>query len=185
MDRGIILQKSANWFARQIYGALEEWVEKAVPRYLRPPGAVEETVFLATCRRCGKCAEACTFGAISLVGGEAGVGVGTPALAPRRAPCRLCLACVEVCPSGALKRVTVPRIGAARISQSRCIAWQGGFCQRCLDECPPAQEAIALQDFEKPAVDEERCSGCGACEHICPVEPAAIRVAPARKEGEE
>ncbi len=178
MERGMILKKGADWLTRQAYGALEEWVEQAVPKYLRPPGALEEVAFLATCHRCGRCAEACAFGVISLAGGEAGVAVGTPALSLRRAPCRLCLVCVQVCPSGALRKGPTPRAGIARISRARCIAWQGGFCQRCFDECPPAQMAIVLEDLEKPVVDKERCTGCGACEHVCPVEPAAIRVAP-------
>jgi len=28
----------------------------------------------------------------------------------------------------------------------------------------------------RPVVDEERCVGCGICENVCPVEPAAIIV---------
>lgn len=55
-------------------------------------------------------------------------------------------------------------------------------CDLCVTECP-IQDAIKLEEFTGPdgskrhrPVVLEQCVGCGVCEMICPVEPAAIVV---------
>lgn len=56
------------------------------------------------------------------------------------------------------------------------------ICDLCVTECP-IKDAISLQPFVNSAgakgfmpVVQEQCVGCGVCEMICPVEPAAIVV---------
>lgn len=150
---------------------------------LRPPGAVAEERFPATCLRCGKCAQACPFGAI--VQGDLFDGLeqmGTPLIRPRLKPCYLCLKCPPVCPSGALQRTTQRkeevRMGTAVIDTKTCLAWQGTLCRSCYDECPIFDLALRMDDQLQPVVEPTRCVGCGICEHVCPAEPAAIVVRP-------
>lgn len=152
-------------------------------RPLRPPGAVAEERFPATCLRCGKCAQACPFGTIVLGGLFDGLEhMGTPIIHPRTTPCYLCLKCPPVCPSGALRR-TLRRqeevgMGTAVIDSTLCLAWQGTLCRSCYDDCPIFDGALRMDDQLQPVVDSARCVGCGICEHVCPAEPAAIRVRP-------
>jgi len=60
--------------------------------------------------------------------------------------------------------------------------YERDVCDLCVTECP-IQDAIKLEAFVGPdglkkyrPVVLEQCVGCGVCEMICPVEPAAIVV---------
>jgi len=71
---------------------------------LRPPGALTEDLFLASCIKCGQCLQVCPPQVIELAGISAGFGIGTPYIFPRQGGCILCsgLPCVLACPTGAL-----------------------------------------------------------------------------------
>lgn len=146
--------------------------------YIRPPGAVEEDLFLSTCARCGKCAEVCTAKAIVIGHGEAGLSIGTPYIVPREQACDLCMECTKVCTSGALrpKEKEQVKMGRAEIDHDTCLAWQGDECKICYTSCPFYDKAIQLKDHKYPIIDETYCTGCGQCEHVCIAQPAAVRV---------
>ncbi len=71
---------------------------------LRPPGALDEGPFLASCIKCGQCLQVCPPQVIKLDGLMGGFSVGTPYIIPREGACILCsgLPCVLACPTGAL-----------------------------------------------------------------------------------
>ncbi len=71
---------------------------------LRPPGALDEDIFLASCIKCGQCLQVCPPQVIKLAGISQGFGIGTPYIIPRQGGCILCsgLPCVLACPTGAL-----------------------------------------------------------------------------------
>jgi ferredoxin-type protein NapG len=71
---------------------------------LRPPGALDEDIFLASCIKCGQCLQVCPPQVIKLAGISQGFGIGTPYITPREGGCILCsgLPCVLACPTGAL-----------------------------------------------------------------------------------
>ncbi len=74
-------------------------------RRLRPPGALLEREFLASCIKCGQCVQVCPVEAISLADIADGVGLGTPFIDPRAQACDFScdgLQCVLACPTGAL-----------------------------------------------------------------------------------
>ncbi|HNC97458.1 MAG TPA: 4Fe-4S dicluster domain-containing protein [Myxococcota bacterium] len=74
-------------------------------RRLRPPGALDEQDFLASCIKCGQCVQVCPVQAIKLADLVDGMGVGVPYIAARDQACDFscdAIQCVLACPTGAL-----------------------------------------------------------------------------------
>lgn len=228
-------------------------VTRAHAPRLRPPGALNEADFLASCIKCGQCVQVCPVQAIKLGELDDGFGIGVPHIDSREQACDFscdAVQCILACPTGALtyhkpdflnvregallaaKPILkakeqdaestlnlVERTGVARLARPEaCLAVQGkGFkglargaaftgrmrymavdrwkpipvrdhpydlplCDLCVRECP-VKNAIELRPVKgddgvmrmTPTILEP-CVGCGVCEMICPVEPAAIVV---------
>lgn len=155
--------------------------EGPAPRtdWLRPPGAVEENLFLERCTRCADCLEACPYESIAKSSVD-----GFPVIFPDEEPCHLCddFPCIAACGTEALlpvpKRGYV-RMGLAEVGHRDCTAAQG--CHACVSRCPTG--ALAM-DFGSLKVDviAQQCVGCGLCEQVCRTvnDRIAIRVIPAR-----
>ncbi len=157
------------------------------PELIRPPGARPEDSFLRRCYRCGACLQACPTNTLQPFGLAAGLpGLLTPVVTPQIGPCDpACTICGQICPTQAIRALSPPeriwaKVGTAQVLRHKCLAWE--FDRKCLvcDEVCPF-DAIALKrvpDLKAavPFVDEKRCSGCGFCEHHCPVEarPAIV-----------
>lgn len=142
---------------------------------LRPPGALSESEFLASCTRCFLCGEVCPVDCIEFPGRIEGAqppvnrapgamlrhemqlpvweAGGTPYILPWKRACILCMECGQACPTGALQpiaddRGTVKqrvRMGVASIDRKICLPWT-------------------------------RTSWCGACLTACPYRQQAITV---------
>jgi ferredoxin-type protein NapG len=171
------------------YALLEQQARAAVP--LRPPGAVAERDFAATCIKCGLCVQACPYDTLKLVRtADPGVA-GTPTFTPRQTPCFMCedIPCARVCPTGALDRrfpdIAKARMGLAVVDPENCLSWQGLRCEICYRVCPVRGKAISVANHPRqisrhamfvPVVHSDACTGCGICEQKCPTEIAAIRI---------
>jgi len=163
---------------------------------IRPPGALDEDVFLGACIRCGLCVRDCPFDTLSLATLGDEVATGTPYFIARQVPCEMCddIPCVKACPTGALDH-TLTNIDDARmglavlIDQENCLNFQGLRCDVCYRVCPAINEAITLERQHNdrsgkhavfiPTVHSNACTGCGKCEQACVLEEAAIKVLPA------
>ncbi|MBW1695375.1 MAG: 4Fe-4S dicluster domain-containing protein [Deltaproteobacteria bacterium] len=86
------------------YGAVSVPLLRSDRLLLRPPGALDEDVFLASCIKCGQCLQVCPPQVVKLAGISQGFGIGTPYIVPRQGGCILCsgLPCVLACLTGAL-----------------------------------------------------------------------------------
>ncbi len=72
---------------------------------LRPPGALDEHDFLASCIKCGQCVQVCPVQAIRLADLVDGFGVGTPYIDARDQACDFscdAVQCILACPTGSL-----------------------------------------------------------------------------------
>jgi ferredoxin-type protein NapH len=144
---------------------------------LRPPGALPEPLFKAWCIRCGKCAQVCPRQAILL-------DAGLPYIDARTNACDLCRICPDLCPTGALalQPEEPVHMGTAVVDHDLCLAWNGNMCRSCFAACPLQGTALKLEidgGAQRPVVDPAVCAGCGLCEQVCPVDPAAIYINPA------
>lgn len=140
---------------------------------LRPPGALREADFLATCTRCDDCIPVCPN---HIVFSDA---EGYPALSFAHAACTFCGACQRACIPKALRGdPSGAKLNAVAIIGPDCVALDGVVCRVCGDACeaeairfPPRAGGTPL-----PVVMAERCTGCGACVGACPSK--AIGVSP-------
>ena len=60
----------------------------------------------------------------------------------------------------------------------RCLARNCG-CFACVERCQA--QAVMVVPGEGIRIDETRCTGCGACEYVCPVTPKAVILQPRMK----
>ena len=110
---------------------LGRWNER-----VRPPGALLEQKFLASCIKCGQCVQVCPVQAIKLADMDEGFGIGTPFIDTREQACDFScdgLQCVLACPTGALTHDLnyshETDMGIAEVvGLKRCLAYHGkGF----------------------------------------------------------
>ncbi len=158
---------------------------------LRPPGAVPEDRFAGLCIRCNNCVHACPSKIIHPdTGHEAGLaGFGAPVVKfdqDYHYCLETCNACTQVCPTGALTALDMPTkkkyvIGEALVDTNLCLLALGKKeCDACELACP--YDAIKIkwdedQYIAYPGIDLNKCTGCGACQVVCPTgHDKAIRV---------
>lgn len=106
-----------------------------------------------------------------------------PVMSYERGWCRPeCTRCSEVCPTGAIKLIkredkSSIHVGHAVWIKKNCVVLRDGVeCGNCSRHCPNgAIDMVPYQtpdgEVKVPAVDPERCIGCGACENLCPARP--------------
>ena len=152
--------------------------EREIP--VKPAGARGYKHFSSHCTACQLCVAQCPNGVL-----RPSTNIATfmqPEMSFERGYCRPeCTRCSEVCPTGAIEKITreektAIRAGHAVWVKQNCLPVSDGVkCGNCARHCPSgAITMVPLDgnpDIKVPSVDTERCLGCGACEHLCPVRP--------------
>lgn len=185
MDRRDFFRKAAGKAAKVVVEEARENVAQRAAHWIRPPYALEELEFLLACTRCKACIEACSYGVIFPLASRLGAQVvGTPALDLLNKACHLCgdWPCVKVCEPGALSlppvdeqgQLALPRLARAWVNESACLPYRGPECGACAGSCPVP--GALLWEWERPRIDQEKCTGCGLCREQCILEPKAIAI---------
>lgn len=177
--------------AKHVDGGLANIIDKKAPERhtpLTPPGSLSAKNMAQHCTGCQLCVSECPNDVlrpnIDLM------NLMQPTMSYERGYCRPeCTRCSDVCPAGAIKPIdqiekSSIQIGHAVVSPHHCISALGeAECGNCARHCPVGAIQMLPTDPDDdlspsiPAVNEEACIGCGACEHLCPVRPlSAIHV---------
>lgn len=144
------------------------------PIAVMPPGAGRRDDFSRKCVSCHVCIANCPEKVLrpSL----SFKSFGQPEMDFRDGYCLMsCTRCSNICPSGALMPLQAEmrpnvRMGVAMFDHKRCVRTvNGDECSACARKCPV--KAISFVD-RYPVVDDLKCVGCGACEHVCPARPS-------------
>ena len=154
--------------------------DRAVP--ITPPGSLAARNLTAHCTGCQLCVAASPNQVLRPSGKL--MTLMQPEMSYERGYCRPeCTKCSEVCPTGAIRPITAAEKSATQIGHAVWIAencevnTDGVSCNNCARHCPAGAIKMVRRDPDDPkspripAVNEERCIGCGACENLCPARP--------------
>ena len=156
--------------------------EREVP--VTPPGSKSVKHFYQHCTACQLCVAECPNNVLRPSGKLE--HLMQPEMSYEKGFCRPeCTRCSELCPAGAIQKITPEEktqyhIGTAQVNPELCFLATGkAACGKCVQACPSgAVKLVRTEDGKRiPAVAEEVCTGCGACEFLCPSRPiSAITV---------
>lgn len=166
-------------------GGLADIIDKQAPKRqtpITPPGSQSARHMYQHCTACQLCVSACPNEVL-----RPSNSLDTfmqPTMSYERGYCRPeCTLCADVCPAGAILKIdkaekSAIQIGHAVWVKERCIPLTDGQeCGNCARHCPTGAIMMIASDPSNPespkipAVDTERCIGCGACENLCPARP--------------
>ncbi|MDE7096510.1 MAG: 4Fe-4S dicluster domain-containing protein [Muribaculaceae bacterium] len=166
---------------KTVDGGLAAIEDKKIPERktrIAPPGAISLRNLHKHCTACQLCVSACPNGVLRPMTDLE--NFMQPESSYERGYCRPeCTRCSDVCPTGAIRPIDTAdkssiQIGHAVWIKDNCVPLTDGVeCGNCARHCPTG--AISMVETETglkiPAVNTERCIGCGACENLCPARP--------------
>lgn len=170
---------------KKVDGGLATIEDKKIPNRqtpITPPGSLSARNMSAHCTACQLCVSACPNQVLRP--STKLMNLMQPEMSYERGYCRPeCNDCSQVCPAGAIRPITVAdksstQIGHAVWVKANCVPLTDGVeCGNCARHCPTGAIQMILSipgqtDSPKiPAINTERCIGCGACENLCPARP--------------
>ena len=166
-------------------GGLAEIEDKVAPKRqtpLTPPGSLSFQNLSTRCTGCQLCVSECPNQVLRPSGDL--MHLMQPTMSYEKGYCRPeCTRCSEVCPAGAIKAIdqdekTSIQIGHAVWIKKNCIPITDEVsCGNCARHCPSGAITMVPLDpddeesLKVPAINENACIGCGACEYVCPSRP--------------
>ena len=149
-------------------------------KFIRPPFSLPDPKLNIVCARCGNCSAVCPTRIISPSPDIRDIeSFLTPSVDFTESYCLPeCKLCGDVCPSGAIKRFSLDDkkdhiMARAVINVDDCLLQQLKECDLCRYHCKYDAIEIARTGNDQnklPRVIDDKCTGCGACKIVCPVQ---------------
>ena len=184
LEKGEIILKGQK-VEKTVDGGLTVLIDKQKPERqtpIVPAGALSARHFAQHCTACQLCVSVCPNEVLRPSTDL--MKLMQPEMSYERGYCRPeCVKCAEVCPAGAIQPITLAEKSAIQIGQA---VWRKDFCvplidgvecDNCARHCPTAAILMVPSDANNPdspkipAINVEKCIGCGACEALCPARP--------------
>lgn len=170
---------------KKVDGGLAAIEKKIAPERqtpLTPPGSLSARNMASHCTACQLCVAECPNDVLRPSTDI--MKLMQPTMSYERGYCRPeCTRCSEICPAGAIKPISEAdkssiQIGHAVWVSKNCIPLTDGVsCGNCARHCPTGAITMISSDPNNPeapktpAINTEKCIGCGACENLCPARP--------------
>ena len=162
----------------KVDGGLAKIEDKVAPKRqtpITPPGSISARNMATRCTGCQLCVSECPNDVLRP--GTDLMNLMQPVMSYEKGYCRPeCTRCSEVCPAGAIKPISKEAKSSTQIGHA---VWIKKNCIPLKDarHCPTGAIEMVPSDPDDeesafvPAVNEEMCIGCGACENLCPARP--------------
>ena len=171
---------------------------------LRAPWLISESLFFDRCTRCSKCIDSCAEGVLKRGDGgfpevdfqtkELSLGDSVSFGAELGKECTFCGECADACPESLFftrqQRANYPNSDiepwnySAQITKdsteshknNACMVTKGIVCHSCKEVCDVSAINMEynLDSIAEPNVNDELCTGCGACVSVCPTNAISI-----------
>ena len=185
MATGLLAASAAKAQEMKLDGGYATIIDKQAPpreNAITPVGSLSARNMTSHCTGCQLCVAVCPTHIL-----RPSANLATfmqPFVSYENGYCRPeCNKCSSVCPTGAIRPITLEeksstQIGHAVWVKKNCVVVTDDVeCGNCSRHCPSSAITMVPLNADDPkskkipAINEERCIGCGACENLCPSRP--------------
>lgn len=143
--------------------------KKAISTEHALPWIISADQFLDNCTQCGDCLSACPEQII--VKGDGGF----PAINFDLGECDFCGKCALACEAPIFKELSETPWQKKALIDDACFANQQIYCRSCAESCESQALTFQIGISAVPQIDNELCTGCGACVAPCPANAIEVK----------
>lgn len=133
------------------------------------PWIIDAGQFLDNCTQCGDCLVACPENII--IKGDGGF----PTLNFDLGECDFCSKCASSCKEPIFIALTESPWQKKALINDTCLANQNIYCRSCAESCESQALTFQIGINAVPQIDNDLCTGCGACVAPCPTKAIEVK----------